>query len=76
MGALIGGSLADRIGRKWVLAVGDVCFVIGAIIICSGFSVAQVIVGRVVLGWGVGIAAAVAPLCENPFDASHQRNTH
>ena len=65
MGALIGGSLADRIGRKWVLAVGDVCFVIGAIIICSGFSVAQVITGRVVLGWGVGIAAAVAPLCEH-----------
>ena len=69
MGALAGGSLADKIGRKWVLGVGDACFVIGAIIICSGFSVAQVIAGRVVLGWGVGIAAAVAPLCKRKSGA-------
>lgn len=34
----------------------------GAILICSGFSVAQVIVGRVVLGFGVGTAAAIAPV--------------
>jgi SP family myo-inositol transporter-like MFS transporter 13 len=56
--------LADRIGRKWVLAIGDVLFVLGAIIICSSFSVIQIITGRVVLGFGVGIAAGVAPLCE------------
>ncbi|KAJ9109092.1 Myo-inositol transporter 1A [Naganishia friedmannii] len=62
IGALAGGTLADRIGRKWVLAIGDVLFVIGAIIICSSFSVIQIITGRVVLGFGVGIAAAVAPL--------------
>lgn len=64
IGALGGGTLADRIGRKWVLAIGDVLFVLGAIIICSSFSVVQIIIGRVVLGFGVGIAAGVAPLCE------------
>ncbi|KAK4687484.1 MFS transporter, SP family, solute carrier family 2 (myo-inositol transporter), member 13, partial [Tremellales sp. Uapishka_1] len=62
IGALGSGSLADRIGRKWVLAVGDVWFVMGAIIICSSFSVPQIIVGRAVLGFGVGTAAAIAPL--------------
>ena len=60
--ALTSGWLADRIGRKWVLGVGDVWFILGAILICSGFSVAQVIVGRVVLGLGVGTAAAIAPV--------------
>lgn len=54
--------MCDRIGRKWVLAVGDIWFVIGALLICAGFSVPQVIVGRVVLGFGVGTAAAIAPL--------------
>lgn len=60
-GALSAGGLADRIGRKWVLAVGDVWFVIGAVIICASFSVPQIIVGRLILGLGVGTAAAVAP---------------
>lgn len=63
IGALGGGTLADRIGRKWVLAIGDLFFVVGAVIICASFSVPQIIVGRVVLGFGVGIAAGVAPLC-------------
>ncbi len=59
---MISGSLADKIGRKWVLFVGDVWFALGAIIICSSFSVPQIIVGRIVLGFGVGTAAAVAPV--------------
>jgi SP family myo-inositol transporter-like MFS transporter 13 len=50
--ALSSGALADKIGRKWVLAYGDVWFTLGAIIICSSFSVAQMIVGRFVLGVG------------------------
>ncbi len=62
VGALTSGYLADRIGRKYVLGIGDVWFVLGAVIICSGFSVAQVVVGRVVLGLGVGTAAGIAPL--------------
>ncbi|WVR05560.1 hypothetical protein IAU60_002579 [Kwoniella sp. DSM 27419] len=62
VGALGSGMLADRIGRKWVLAVGDVWFTIGAVLICSSYSVAQIIIGRVVLGFGVGTAAAIAPL--------------
>ncbi|OXC62938.1 hypothetical protein AYX13_06928 [Cryptococcus neoformans] len=62
VGALSSGALADRVGRKWTLAVGDVWFTLGAIIICSSFSVVQMIVGRAVLGLGVGTAAAIAPL--------------
>ncbi|WVQ68693.1 uncharacterized protein L199_006902 [Kwoniella botswanensis] len=62
VGALSSGSMADKIGRKWVLAVGDVWFTIGAIIICASYSVPQMIVGRAVLGLGVGTAAAIAPL--------------
>jgi len=60
--ALISGGLADKIGRKWVLAVGDVWFIIGAIVICASYSVPQMIIGRGLLGLGVGTAAAIAPL--------------
>lgn len=60
--AVVSGALSDRIGRKWVLAVGDLWFAIGAVIICASFSVPQIIVGRFLLGLGVGTAAAVAPV--------------
>jgi hypothetical protein len=37
-------------------------FTAGAIIIASSYSVAQIIIGRLVLGVGVGGAAVIAPL--------------
>ncbi|RSH91581.1 hypothetical protein EHS25_009880 [Saitozyma podzolica] len=61
-GALILGVLADRLGRKWAMAIADIAFTAGAIIIASSFSVPQIIVGRLVLGVGVGGAAVIAPL--------------
>ncbi|KAM0747992.1 general substrate transporter [Meredithblackwellia eburnea MCA 4105] len=61
IGALSGGVLSDRIGRKWVLAIGDVWFTIGAVVIAASFSVPQIICGRLFLGFGVGIASATAP---------------
>ena len=61
-GGLILGVLADKIGRKWSMAIADVFFTAGAIIIAASYSVAQIIVGRLVLGVGVGGAAVIAPL--------------
>ncbi|KAL8281401.1 hypothetical protein RQP46_006085 [Phenoliferia psychrophenolica] len=61
VGALSGGVLSDRIGRKYVLAIGDVWLAIGAIVICTSHTVVQMIIGRIFLGVGVGIASAVAP---------------
>ena len=68
VGALIGSLIAglllvDRYGRKIVLGFGDIFFVAGALIICTGYSVAQVIIGRLILGVAVGIASSVAPMC-------------
>jgi SP family myo-inositol transporter-like MFS transporter 13 len=60
--ALSAGALSDKIGRKWVLGLGDVWLIAGAIVICSSFSVPQIIVGRALLGLGVGTAAATAPV--------------
>lgn len=39
-----------------------VSFTIGAVIIAASYSVAQMIVGRIVLGVGVGGAAVIGPL--------------
>ncbi|KAI5476100.1 MFS transporter, SP family, arabinose:H+ symporter [Pseudohyphozyma bogoriensis] len=55
-GAFFGGSYSDTIGRKPVLIVADVCFILGAVLLCASFSYIQFVVGRVVMGFGVGIA--------------------
>jgi predicted MFS family arabinose efflux permease len=39
--------------------IGDVLFLIGGILICSAFSYAQFVVGRIFMGGGAGIAAVV-----------------
>lgn len=55
IGGLIGGNMVDTYGRKWILAFGDVFFVIGAIIVESSFNLVQIIIGRIVLGFGWGL---------------------
>ncbi|OWT39588.1 MFS transporter, SP family, solute carrier family 2 (myo-inositol transporter), member 13 [Cryptococcus neoformans Bt1] len=61
-GSAILGGWGDRLGRKGAILVSDVFFTIGAVIIASSYSVPQIIVGRIILGIGVGGAAVIAPL--------------
>lgn len=62
IGGLGGGVLADRIGRKKVLAVSDFFFILGAIVQSAASNLAAMLAGRLVMGFGVGIAAGIAPL--------------
>lgn len=62
IGAIIGGILANILGRRIVLLGSNVIFVVGTIIQLASKTVWTMIVGRVVLGWGVGIASLIAPL--------------
>ncbi len=55
---LVGGSLADRFGRKWVMLAGIAVFCVGSLICAVASSVALVIIGRAVMGIG---AAASEP---------------
>lgn len=61
-GAAILGAFADKWGRKPCLLYSDLFFTAGAIIIASSFSLPQLIVGRLILGVGVGGAAVICPL--------------
>ncbi|CCF36464.1 myo-inositol transporter [Colletotrichum higginsianum] len=62
LGALIAGLPADRYGRKLGIYLGCLLFLIGTIIQAAAFSVAQMTVGRLVVGLGVGSAAMIIPL--------------
>lgn len=59
IGALIAGLPADKYGRKFGVYAGCLLFLLGCIIQASAYSVAQMAVGRLVVGLGVGSAAMI-----------------
>lgn len=73
IGAIVGGFLANLLGRRWVLLGSNVIFVVGTIIQLAARHVWTMIVGRFVLGWGVGIASLIAPLMLSELAPSRYR---
>jgi sugar porter (SP) family MFS transporter len=62
LGALIGGDLADRIGRKRAVLIAGAMFTVGAVVQAFAADPEILVVGRLVVGAGVGVAAVAAPL--------------
>lgn len=62
LGAVCAGLFADKYGRKLPIYIGCALFIIGAIIQAASFSIAQMTIGRLVVGFGVGSAAMIVPV--------------
>lgn len=58
----ISGVLADRLGRKRVVLLADLAFILGATVQAMSGSVGGMILGRSVVGLAVGAGSFVAPL--------------
>lgn len=62
VGAVVGGLLADRLGRRRLLIVTAVVFALGAVGAALAAGTAWLVAARVVAGTAIGIASFVAPL--------------
>lgn len=66
LGALIfassSGIFVDYLGRKPLLMFSNIMFIVGAIIQTAAQNVWTMIVGRFIMGFGVGIGSLIAPL--------------
>lgn len=62
VGAFMCYFCSDRLGRKPVIHILGVTSCIGIILQCSAFSLPHLIIGRVVMGLGVGAGHATFPL--------------
>lgn len=62
VGTLIAGPLADRYGRRFMIASSSVVFIMGVGCILVAHSFETMLLARLLLGIGVGIVAVAVPL--------------
>ena len=62
LGAIFSGRLADHFGRKRLLILDALIFIIGTIITSVALSLGWIIIGRIVVGIAIGVSSYVAPL--------------
>ena len=62
IGALVGGTVADRIGRRATLIWGAILFILGSILAPLSPNVAVLIVARALLGVAIGFTSVTAPV--------------
>ena len=62
LGAIVGGSIADRIGRRATLLWGGVIFLAGSLLAFWSPNVTTLIVARGLLGIAIGFTSVTAPV--------------
>jgi SP family galactose:H+ symporter-like MFS transporter len=73
VGALVGGRLADLFGRRRLLIVTAIIFAIGAVLCAAAPSVVDLIVGRVIIGLGIGLASGTVPVYISEISPAKER---
>jgi len=61
-GALLGGRLADLFGRRRLLIATAIIFAIGGIVCALAPTSAILIVGRILVGFGIGLSSGTVPV--------------
>jgi sugar porter (SP) family MFS transporter len=61
-GAMAAGSLSDRYGRRSILRISGVLFLISAIFAAVPHTIVEFLLARLLGGLGIGLASTIAPL--------------
>ncbi|HET9146607.1 MAG TPA: sugar porter family MFS transporter [Acetobacteraceae bacterium] len=62
IGAAFAGGLSDAFGRRVVLLVTAVIFVLGALLSAVAWSLGVLLVGRILVGGAIGVSSMLTPL--------------
>ena len=73
IGALLGGYMAENYGRKKVIIIAAIIFIIGAIFTAVTPDIIFLIFGRIIVGIAIGIASFTAPLYISEASPPHIR---
>ncbi|ODM24360.1 hypothetical protein SI65_01950 [Aspergillus cristatus] len=77
LGALVGAlscsAIGDALGRRKSIFLAGLLALIGQILQCPAFSLAQFIVGRVILGLGIGQLSVTVPVWQSESSSAGKR---
>lgn len=62
VGAMAGGAIADRIGRRATLVWAGIVFIVGSVLAPLSPNVTTLIVARTIIGIGIGFTSVTAPV--------------
>jgi MFS family permease len=61
IGVFLGGAYMYRHGRKAAIFIDSIFFTVGPLVMASSASVGTIIMGRLLVGLGIGFSAVVVP---------------
>ncbi len=73
IGAPLGGTLADKIGRRKVLLIAGVLFLVGSLSMALAPSIPILILGRVITGLSLGTVSIISPLYISEISTTSNR---
>ncbi|KFA72819.1 hypothetical protein S40288_09506 [Stachybotrys chartarum IBT 40288] len=80
LGALVGALscsyTGDKFGRRNVIFAAGICTLVGQVLECSAFHLSQLIVGRVIVGLGVGQLSSIVPVWQSETSGAKNRGKH
>ncbi|KAK3163600.1 hypothetical protein QOZ80_1AG0005790 [Eleusine coracana subsp. coracana] len=62
LGAIVSGTVADRVGRRWAMAISDVFCILGYLLITFSQNYWWLDIGRLSTGCGIGLFSYVVPV--------------
>ncbi|KKA24854.1 hypothetical protein T310_1122 [Rasamsonia emersonii CBS 393.64] len=73
VGAVITSLVGESLGRRKSIATGSTIMIVGAILQATAYSRAQLIVGRIVSGIGMGFINSTTPVFQSEFSPQGSR---
>lgn len=65
IGTIVSMCAGDKLGRRWSIFIGCCILLVGAVLQTASYSLAQMIVGRVVAGVGNGMNTIAIPIWQS-----------
>ena len=75
-GALSCSFIGDIFGRRKIIFGAALLTLIGEALECSSFQLVQFIVGRTILGFGIGMLSATVPVWQSECSSAENRGKH
>lgn len=72
-GAILAIFIGNPLGRRRMIIIGTAIMVVGAALQASAFSLAHLIVGRIITGLGNGMNTSTVPSWQSETSSSHKR---